>query len=64
MKRLQAWFHVYREELVHKVQWPKAESLQSDTITVLIASLILALVIALMDFVFNNVMTAVYGLFQ
>jgi preprotein translocase subunit SecE len=64
MNRLLNWFGLYREELVNKVQWPKAEDLQSNTITVLIASLILALVIALMDFVFNSGLGALYSLFQ
>jgi len=64
MNRLRNWLGLYREELVNKVQWPKAEDLQSNTITVLVASLILALVIALMDFVFNQSLGSVYSLFQ
>ncbi|MDX2061941.1 MAG: preprotein translocase subunit SecE [Bacteroidia bacterium] len=64
MNRLRTWLNLYREELVNKVQWPKAESLQGDTITVLVASLILALVIALLDFAFSNGMGLVYGLFE
>jgi len=38
-------------ELVHKVTWPKWEELQSSSILVLVASLIFALIIFVMDFV-------------
>jgi len=50
-------------ELVHKVTWPSWEELQSSAIVVMIASFIIALIIALMDIAFKNIMERVYGLF-
>jgi preprotein translocase subunit SecE len=41
------------EELVHKVTWPTWSELQSSSILVLIASVIIALLIFLMDWVFG-----------
>jgi len=40
-------------ELVHKVTWPTWEQLQSSSIVVLVASVIFALLIFGMDFVFG-----------
>lgn len=50
-------------ELVHKVTWPSRKELASSAVLVLIASLILALVVWLMDFCFESLMTFIYGLF-
>jgi len=40
-------------ELVHKVTWPTWSELQSSAIVVLVASVIFALLIFVMDFVFG-----------
>jgi preprotein translocase subunit SecE len=40
-------------ELVHKVTWPTWQQLQSSSIVVLVASLIFALIIFAMDYVFG-----------
>lgn len=50
-------------ELVHKVSWPTRSELMSSAVLVLIASLILALVVWLMDFAFEHLMSFIYGLF-
>lgn len=50
-------------ELVHKVTWPSQKELANSAVLVLIASLILALVVWLMDFCFESLMTFIYGLF-
>ncbi len=50
-------------ELIHKVTWPSWEELQGSAIVVMIASLIIALVVALMDFSFKNLMTEIYKMF-
>lgn len=49
-------------ELVHKVSWPSWAELQSSAALVMVASLIFALVIFAMDFVFQNGMEAIYKL--
>ncbi|MBR1929285.1 MAG: preprotein translocase subunit SecE [Paludibacteraceae bacterium] len=51
------------QELVYKVTWPTRKELASSAVLVLIASLILALVVWLMDFCFEHLMTFIYGLF-
>ena len=50
-------------ELVHKVSWPTRKELSKSAVLVLIASIILALVVWLMDFSFDKIMTLVYSLF-
>ena len=50
-------------ELVHKVSWPTSKELSKSAVLVLIASVILALVVWLMDFCFEKLMTFIYGLF-
>ena len=50
-------------ELVHKVSWPTRKELSKSAVLVLIASIILALVVWLMDFCFEKLMTFIYGLF-
>ena len=41
------------DELVHKTSWPTFQELQSSSVVVAVAALILALVVFLMDFVFG-----------
>jgi preprotein translocase subunit SecE len=50
-------------ELVHKTSWPSRKELGQSAVIVLIASIILALIVWLMDWCFENIMTFVYGLF-
>ena len=40
-------------ELVHKVSWPTWKELQSSSIVVLVAALIVSLIIFLMDYLFG-----------
>ena len=48
-------------ELVHKVSWPTKSELASSTIVVMVASIIAALVIWVIDLCINEVMHLVYG---
>jgi preprotein translocase subunit SecE len=50
-------------ELIHKVSWPSWDELQESAIVVMIASFIFAIVIALMDVSFKNIMEGIYRLF-
>ena len=50
-------------ELIHKVSWPSWADLQSSSVVVMIASLIIALVIFVMDFGFQNVFEFLYKMF-
>jgi preprotein translocase subunit SecE len=48
------------DEMVNKVTWPKYSELQSSSILVLVASLIFALLIGVIDFGFDNLMEWFY----
>jgi preprotein translocase subunit SecE len=51
------------EEMMEKVTWPKYSSLQRSSFLVLIASLIFALVIGVIDLGFQNAMDWFYNAF-
>jgi preprotein translocase subunit SecE len=51
------------EEVRYKVSWPTMSELQSSTVIVLVASLVFALFIGVIDFVFENGMTWFYHSF-
>jgi len=51
------------EEMREKVTWPKYSALQRSAFLVLIASLIFALVIGVIDLGFQNMMDWFYGAF-
>ena len=50
------------DEMRHKVSWPKFSELQSSSVLVLVASLIFALVIGLIDLGFDTIMDWFYNL--
>ncbi len=49
-------------ELVHKVTWPTWSELQNSAVLVMVATLIIALIVAAMDFSFSKIMQAIYNL--
>lgn len=51
------------DELLNKVSWPTWSELQNSAVIVMIASVIFALIIYLMDTSFSNLMKFVYDLF-
>ena len=60
MKKIVNYFKETYDELVNKVTWPSAKDLQSSVVVVSIASLIIALVVCLMDWIFNLGMTSLF----
>ena len=48
------------KELVEKVSWPSFTQLQSSTIVVMVASLIFAMIVLVMDISFETVMQGIY----
>ena len=50
-------------EMRDKVSWPKYKDLQSSSVLVLVASMIFALLIGVIDLAFDNAMSWVYGAF-
>jgi len=63
MKKIKEYILDSYEELRHKVFWPKYSDLQSSSILVLIASLIFAVIIGLIDLGFDNILTWYYNAF-
>lgn len=51
------------DELLNKVSWPTWPELQSSAVIVLVASVIFAIIIYIMDTSFSNLMKFIYGLF-
>jgi len=58
--KLQNYAKESYDELVHKVSWPTWSELQNSAIVVSIASLIIALLVYLMDFSFQNLLQLFY----
>ncbi len=63
MAKKQSYIKSSYDELINKVSWPSWSELQSSSIVVAIASLIIALIIYLMDQIFSNMMNVFYSLF-
>jgi preprotein translocase subunit SecE len=53
MAGIKSYFAESYTELMHKVSWPTWKDLQSSAIVVLIASMIIALIVFVMDYVFG-----------
>ncbi|WP_300798862.1 preprotein translocase subunit SecE [uncultured Alistipes sp.] len=54
------YFKESYNELVNKVTWPTFPQLQSSTIVVMIATVIFAVIVLIMDLSFENLMAAIY----
>ncbi|MEY3343858.1 MAG: hypothetical protein RL090_1542 [Bacteroidota bacterium] len=63
MNKIKAYISDSYNELVNKVSWPTWSELQSSSIVVLVASLIIGLVVFGMDIVFQTIMDAIYSSF-
>ncbi|MBK7871205.1 MAG: preprotein translocase subunit SecE [Saprospiraceae bacterium] len=62
MERIRLYLRESYNELVHKVTWPTWSNLQSSTVVVLIASVIFALLVFLMDVISNGLLSQIYKL--
>lgn len=60
MLKLREYVNESFSELVHKVSWPTWSELTSSSIVVLIASLIIALVVFIIDLSFSRGMSFLY----
>jgi preprotein translocase subunit SecE len=61
MKKIIQYFRDSYNELVHKVSWPTRAELSNSAVVVLFASIIIALVVFAIDFVFEHTMRFVYN---
>lgn len=50
------------EELTKKVTWPTWAKLQNSALLVMVATVIIAAVLFLVDYIFQNLMTVIYTL--
>lgn len=53
MSKVKEYLNETVDEMVHRVTWPTWKELQASTIIVVVASIIIALAIFAMDFVFG-----------
>ncbi len=61
--KIKSYFAESYKELTQKVTWPTWSELQNSAIVVMVASLIIAIVIYIMDVAFSKLMTLIYSLF-
>ena len=64
MAKKESYIKSSYDELVNKVSWPSWSELQSSTIVVAIATIIIALIIYIMDSIFSNVLNIFYSFFS
>ena len=63
MAKKESYIKSSYDELMNKVSWPTWSELQSSSIVVAIASLIIALIIYAMDQTFSNIMNVFFCFF-
>ena len=63
MSKIGGYIKESYNELMDKVSWPTWSELQSSSIVVAIATLIIALIIYFMDSIFSNLMKIFYSFF-
>ncbi len=61
MSKIKTYFEEVSNELLNKVTWPTWSELQESAIIVMIASVIFAVIVWLMDFGFRNLMELIYS---
>ena len=60
--KIKGYFQESFTELFHKVTWPTWSELQNSATLVMVATLIIALMVAAMDFTFSRIMQLIYSL--
>ncbi|EMR04066.1 preprotein translocase subunit SecE [Cesiribacter andamanensis] len=63
MEKLKLFVQESYEEMKHKVTWPRYGELQRSSVLVLVASLIFAIVIGLIDLAFDGALGWFYDAF-
>jgi len=64
MNKLREYLRLSTDELVNKVSWPTWEDLQESTVIVMVASMLIALVIYVIDIVSSGALGFFYQIFQ
>jgi preprotein translocase subunit SecE len=60
MNKINSYFKEAYDELMHKVSWPSWDELQESAVIVLIASLIIAILVLVMDQASSQLLKIVY----
>jgi preprotein translocase subunit SecE len=63
MSKVTAYINDTIEEMRYKVSWPKYSELQKSSVLVLVGSVVFALVVGAMDFVYDKSLTWFYSQF-
>ena len=63
MSRIKTYIEETTSELLTKVSWPTWSELQGSAVVVMIASVIIALIVFVMDTLFGKVMEFIYSIF-
>ena len=64
MEKLINYFKSTTEELMTKVSWPSWDELQSSTLIVMVASIIFAIIIYMIDLLSSGALGFFYKLFE
>lgn len=64
MSKIGTYISETRNELLNKVSWPTWPELQSSAIVVMVSSVIIALVVFSMDFLFEILMKQAYEIIK
>jgi preprotein translocase subunit SecE len=64
MNKVKEYIRLSTDELVNKVSWPTWEDLQESTVIVMVASLLIAMVIYVIDIVSSSALGFYYQIFQ
>lgn len=63
MVKIKTYLKDTYDELLHKVVWPKWADLQSSAVVVMVASVIIALIVFVMDLSFREILEVIYKIF-
>jgi preprotein translocase subunit SecE len=63
MEKVKRYINDTIEEMTHKVSWPKYAELQKSSVLVLAGSLVFAIVVGAMDFVYDSTLSWFYSQF-
>jgi len=63
MTKLKLYLEEVYNELLYKVSWPSWKELQNSSVVVMVASLVIAILVFLMDISFENLMSLIYSMF-
>ncbi len=62
MNSIRNWLAEVYDEMMNKVSWPTAEELQESTVIVLVAAIILAICIGVIDFFTGGGLGFIYNM--